>query len=92
MRVEVDVNMLTWAIERAGYDPSEFAQKMPQVTAWLNDERKPTVKQLEDFSKKYHYQPEAINEFLDVDKAEAFLVAYALQDIGSRVLVTHEVS
>ena len=54
MRVEVDVNMLTWAIERAGYDPSEFAQKMPQVTAWLNDERKPTVKQLEAFSKKIH--------------------------------------
>ena len=54
MRVEVDVNMLTWAIERAGYDPSEFAQKMPQITAWLNDERKPTVKQLEEFSRKVH--------------------------------------
>jgi len=56
MRTEVDIdaNMLTWAIDRAGYDLSEFAEKMPRVTAWLNGEKKPTVKQLESFSKKVH--------------------------------------
>ncbi|MDN4165653.1 ImmA/IrrE family metallo-endopeptidase [Cytophagales bacterium LB-30] len=56
MRTEVDINanMLTWAIDRAGYDLSEFFEKMPQVTAWINGEKKPTVKQLESFSKKVH--------------------------------------
>jgi len=54
MSVEVNANMLTWAIERAGYDPSEFARKMPQITNWLSGEKKPTVKQLEKFSKKVH--------------------------------------
>lgn len=56
MRTEVDINanMLTWAIDRAGYDLPEFAEKMPLVTAWINGEKKPTVKQLESFSKKVH--------------------------------------
>ncbi|MEQ8473992.1 MAG: ImmA/IrrE family metallo-endopeptidase [Marinoscillum sp.] len=56
MRTEVDINanMLTWAIDRAGYDLPEFAEKMPRITAWLNGEKKPTVKQLESFSKKVH--------------------------------------
>jgi Zn-dependent peptidase ImmA (M78 family) len=56
MRTEVDINanMLTWAIVRAGYDLPEFAEKMPRITAWINGEKKPTVKQLESFSKKVH--------------------------------------
>lgn len=56
MRTEVDINasLLTWAIDRAGYDLSEFAEKMPRITAWINGEKKPTVKQLESFSKKVH--------------------------------------
>ncbi|MBC6401469.1 MAG: ImmA/IrrE family metallo-endopeptidase [Ekhidna sp.] len=74
MKTEVDIgiNMLTWAIERAGYDPSEFAQKMPQVTTWLNGEKKPTVKQLEKFSKKvylpygYLFLPEPLEESLPI--------------------------
>lgn len=43
-------------------------------------------------SKGNHYLPNAINEFLDVDEADAFLVAYTLQESQNRVLVTHEVS
>ena len=56
MRTEVDINanMLTWAIDRAGYDLPEFAEKMPRITAWINGDKKPTVKQLEAFSKKVH--------------------------------------
>lgn len=56
MRTEVDINanMLTWAIDRAGYDLPEFAEKMPRITAWINGEKRPTVKQLESFSKKVH--------------------------------------
>lgn len=56
MRTEVDVNanMLTWAIDRAGYELHEFTEKMPRITYWLSGEKKPTVKQLEAFSRKVH--------------------------------------
>ena len=43
-------------------------------------------------SKKDHYLPQALNEFLDADTADAFLVAYALNDEKERVLITHEIS
>ena len=48
--------MLTWAIDRAGYELHGFAEKMPliNVIAWISGEKKPTVKQLEKFSKKVH--------------------------------------
>lgn len=56
MRTEVNINvdMLSWAIARAGFDLHEFTVKVPKVLAWLQGEKKPTLKQLEDFSKKVH--------------------------------------
>jgi hypothetical protein len=36
--------------------------------------------------------PTALNEFLDADEADAFLVTYALTDSLNRIVVTHEVS
>ena len=56
MRTEVNINanILTWAIDRAGYELHEFAEKMPRVSAWISGEKAPTVKQLEKFSKKVH--------------------------------------
>src|SRR5438552_16628307 len=56
MRTELDIsaNMLTWAIARAGYDLQEFVAKVPKVQQWIKGEKKPTVKQLETFSKKVH--------------------------------------
>ncbi|MDP4274888.1 MAG: ImmA/IrrE family metallo-endopeptidase [Bacteroidota bacterium] len=52
--VNINNNILTWAIHRAGYDLSIFTLKNPHVKKWLNGEKTPTVKQLEDFSKKVH--------------------------------------
>ncbi|UCS94965.1 ImmA/IrrE family metallo-endopeptidase [Echinicola marina] len=52
--INVNANMLTWAIDRAGYDMHEFVEKMPKVTAWIRGEKKPTLKQLEAFSKKVY--------------------------------------
>ena len=74
MKVEVDVksNMLTWAIKRAGFDLTEFTAKVPKVRQWLDGKKKPTVKQLEDFSKKVHlpfgylFLPEPPNESLPI--------------------------
>lgn len=43
-------------------------------------------------SRNDHYIPKAINEFLDADEADAFLISYALADVQNRVLITHEVS
>lgn len=56
MRNEVNINadMLTWAITRAGYELHEFTTKIPRVIDWIEGTKKPTVKQLEAFSKKVH--------------------------------------
>lgn len=56
MRTEVNINtnMLTWAISRAGFDLNEFMLRVPNVQKWLDGEKNPTVKQLEDFSKKVY--------------------------------------
>lgn len=56
MKTEVNVNndMLTWAITRAGYDLPAFAEKFPKILEWLEGLKKPTVKQLEEFSKKVY--------------------------------------
>ena len=42
-------------------------------------------------SRRDHYSPNALNEFLDADEADAFLVAYALSS-EKNVIVTQEVS
>jgi Zn-dependent peptidase ImmA (M78 family) len=52
--VNVSTNMLTWAIARAGYELPIFTAKFPDIQSWLKGEKKPTFKQLEDFSKKVH--------------------------------------
>lgn len=46
--------MLSWAISRAGYDITNFTFKNPIVKKWLDGEKSPTLKQLEDFCKKVY--------------------------------------
>jgi len=53
-RVDVNNEVLTWAIDRAGYDLPTFFEKYPPIIKWLEGEKRPTVKQLEEFSKKVH--------------------------------------
>lgn len=43
-------------------------------------------------SKKNHYKPEAIEDFLHADEADAFIVAYALSDKNNITIVTQEIS
>ncbi len=56
MKTEVNIksNMFTWAIAQAGYELKGFAIKFPKIQDWLDKKKKPTVKQLEAFSKKVH--------------------------------------
>jgi len=60
-------------------DSSQVMVAYGQVSAWA-------------ISKSAHYLPNALNEFLDADEADAFLVAYALTDTSNRVVVTQEIS
>lgn len=60
-------------------DSSVVMAAYGQVTAWA-------------ISRSGHYLPNALNEFLDADEADAFLVAYCLADTVNRCVVTHEVS
>jgi Zn-dependent peptidase ImmA (M78 family) len=52
--VNINANILIWAIARAGYELQTFTDKFPKVQLWIEGEKKPTVKQLEKFSKKVH--------------------------------------
>ena len=74
MRTEVNINVdiLTWAIARAGFDMHKFTQKVPNTLVWMSGDKKPTIKQLEAFSKKvylpfgYFLLPEPPKETLPI--------------------------
>ena len=52
--IDINTNIITWAIARAGFEVHEFYNKFPRVKDWLEENKKPTIKQLEDFSHKVH--------------------------------------
>ncbi|PKP12407.1 MAG: hypothetical protein CVU08_10680 [Bacteroidetes bacterium HGW-Bacteroidetes-3] len=56
MKNELNINadMITWAISRAGHDLHEFLSTSPRINDWVENKSKPTVKQLEKFSHKVH--------------------------------------
>lgn len=54
VRVPVQNNLLTWAIERAGYAVEPFLAKEPNAAKWIAGEKDPTLKQLEAFAKRVH--------------------------------------
>lgn len=72
-----------WCIENLPADffksTDDVAVPYSQVTAWC-------------ISKSHHYNQNAINEFLDADEADAFLVAFSLADLNNRIIVTYETS
>lgn len=46
--------MLVWAFERAGFNTEDAIKAFPKLEYWLSEEKLPTVKQLQQFSKKFH--------------------------------------
>lgn len=52
IRVDISNHMLNWAMDRAGVTIEDFPRSFPPVQKWLDGECKPTVKQLEAFSRK----------------------------------------
>lgn len=56
MKPELNINsdILIWAIDRAGSNIDEIAEKFPSFIKWLSGEKKPTFNQLKDFAQKLH--------------------------------------
>lgn len=54
MRVEIKPELLSWARERAGYDPDTLAHRFPKLAAWEEGKTQPTLKQVEDFARATH--------------------------------------
>lgn len=46
--------MLRWACRRAGYEPEQLADRIPQLPAWIRREKQPTLKQLEKLARVTH--------------------------------------
>lgn len=54
-RIEnINSEIINWAITRAGNDLEEFYAENPNVLEWINGEKNPTIKQLENFTHKVH--------------------------------------
>jgi len=60
-------------------DTSNIMFEYRRVTAWA-------------ISRSHHYLPKALNEFLDAEEADAFIVAFCLADPSNRFVVTQETS
>lgn len=54
MRVEVKPELLRWARVRSRIEPEALVARFPGLEAWERGERRPTLKQLEDFANATH--------------------------------------
>lgn len=54
MEVDINNDILVWAVERAGISFEEAEKKSPNFFKWLEGKKKPTLKQLQDFARKLH--------------------------------------
>jgi Zn-dependent peptidase ImmA (M78 family) len=56
MKNKIDINpdILTWAVKRAGYNVDDFIPVFPEFKDWLDKNKKPTLRQLQNFARKVH--------------------------------------
>lgn len=54
LRVDVNPDVLLWAIERAHERTENLAGRFPRLDHWLESEGQPTLKQLETFARAVH--------------------------------------
>ena len=55
IRPNVNKTVFSWAISRAGLTENDALKSYPQFTQWESGEISATVKQLKDFSQKFHF-------------------------------------
>lgn len=53
-RIKINANILTWAIERVGYNIDEFLCQNPKVEEWISGSKLPTLKNLDNIAKKLY--------------------------------------
>ncbi len=53
-RVNINTDLIQWAIQRAGYELEEYLDSKPKVKGWMEASSLPTVRQLEEFTKRLH--------------------------------------
>lgn len=54
VRVDVAPSLLEWAVERAGWDDETVQKRAPRFEEWLSGDKRPTLKQLEQFAHATH--------------------------------------
>lgn len=54
VRININNELLLWAIQRAGYEKDQAEKSFPLLSLWMEGMRLPTKKQLEDFAKKFY--------------------------------------
>lgn len=50
--VDINNELIAWAVSRAGYELQNFAEEFPRVIDWLEGTKKPTIPQLKKFANK----------------------------------------
>jgi Zn-dependent peptidase ImmA (M78 family) len=54
VRVDVKPALLQWAVTRAGIPADDLLRKFPQLPSWEREEKRPTLRQVELFSRATH--------------------------------------
>lgn len=52
--IEINENLINWAIARAGYNEPDFFLQFPIIKEWIQNKKKLTLKQVEIISNKLH--------------------------------------
>ena len=51
-KLNIQPDIINWAITRAGYQHREFFEEFPRAQGWIEEDKNPTLPQLRDFAKK----------------------------------------
>lgn len=54
LRVAIEPELLSWACQRARWEPAVATKKFPKFDEWLSGDVQPTLKQVESFAKATH--------------------------------------
>jgi Zn-dependent peptidase ImmA (M78 family) len=82
-RLHIKPNILTWAVERAGKNVTEYAEKNSKFHEWLNGKSDPTFSMAENFARKF-YIPFGYLFLQEPPKEQMPIPFFRRQSIGSQ--------
>lgn len=53
-RININNNMLFWAVERSGDSVANYAEKNAKFRSWLDGTQKPTLNELQKFAQRFY--------------------------------------